>query len=167
MLPRGCIRVDTSGKYTVLLIPSDGEKGGKDRTYPITPDFEEFLFSVPPEDREGYVFSPELYRGVCRRLDTVSKAISKLGEKAAVKVDQVKGKPVYASAHDLRRAFGQRWSRKVSAMVLKELMRHASVTTTEKYYVDINAQETAKYLREVTLEVTPKKNEPQSTTEAR
>ena len=30
------IRVDTSGKYTVLLIPSDGEKGGKDRTYPIT-----------------------------------------------------------------------------------------------------------------------------------
>ncbi len=151
------IRVDTSGKYTVLLIPSDGEKGGKDRTYPITPDFEEFLFSVPPEDREGYVFSPELYRGVCRRLDTVSKAISKLGEKAAVKVDQVKGKPVYASAHDLRRAFGQRWSRKVSAMVLKELMRHASVTTTEKYYVDINAQETAKYLREVTLEVTPKK----------
>ena len=50
-------------------------------------------------------------------------------------------------------------------MVLKELMRHASVTTTEKYYVDINAQETAKYLREVTLEVTPKKKGSQSTTE--
>ena len=52
-------------------------------------------------------------------------------------------------------------------MVLKELMRHASVTTTEKYYVDINAQETAKYLREVTLEVTPTKNESQPTAETR
>ena len=40
-------------------------------------------------------------------------------------------------------------------MVLKELMRHESVTTTEKFYVDINAQETARFLREVTLEVTP------------
>ena len=41
-----------------------------------------------------------------------------------------------------------------SASVLKELMRHASVTTTEKYYIGIHAQETAKFLREVT----PKKN---------
>lgn len=161
------IRVDTSGKYTVLLIPSDGEKGGKDRTYPITPDFEEFLFSVPPEDREGYVFSPELYRGVCRRLDTVSKALSALGESAGIKVDERTvtnkktkkkvTKNVWASAHDLRRAFGERWAKRVMPMVLKELMRHESVTTTEKYYVGINAQETAKFLREVTLEVTPTK----------
>ncbi len=47
----------------------------------------------------------------------------------------------------------------------KELMRHASVTTTEKYYVDINAQETAKFLRQVTLEVTPTKKGSQQNTE--
>ena len=34
-------------------------------------------------------------------------------------------------------------------MTLKELMRHESVTTTEKYYVGIQAQETARHLREV------------------
>jgi len=73
------------------------------------------------------------------------------------RIDEQSGKTIHASAHDLRRAFGQRWSRKVSSMILKELMRHDSVTTTEKYYVDINAQETARFLRKVTLEVTPKK----------
>ena len=56
-----------------------------------------------------------------------------------------------------KRNFGFRWARPVMPMVLKELMRHDSVTTTEKFYVGINAQQTAKFLREVTLEVTPKK----------
>jgi len=51
-----------------------------------------------------------------------------------------------ASAHDLRRAFNARWSRKVNSMVLKELMRHASVTTTEKYYVGIQSDETSALL---------------------
>jgi integrase len=65
---------------------------------------------------------------------------------AAVKVDEKGGKTVWASAHDLRRAFGARWSRKVNSMVLKELMRHASVTTTEKYYVGIQSDETSALL---------------------
>lgn len=34
-------------------------------------------------------------------------------------------------------------------MVLKELMRHKTVLTTEKCYVGIQAQETAQHLREV------------------
>ena len=161
------IRVDLSGEYAVLLIPSDGEKGTNDRSYPVTPDFEEFLLSVPKSQREGFVFNPELYRGICRRIDTVSKAIAGLCESAGVKVDQEGEKVAYASAHDLRRAFGFRWARRVIPMVLKELMRPASVTTTEKFYVDINAQSTAKFLREVTLEVTPTKNESQREAETR
>ena len=74
-------------------------------------------------------------------------------EHAQVKVDEKAPKekgnprvPVWASAHDLRRAFGFRWSRKVNSMVLKELMRHASVTTTEQFYVGIQANETAAML---------------------
>ena len=39
-----------------------------------------------------------------------------------------------------------RWSRKVNLMVLKNLMRHSSVPTTEKYYVGIQADETAAML---------------------
>ena len=57
--------------------------------------------------------------------------------------------PVYASAHDLRRSFGNRWSRIVEPTVLRDLMRHASVVTTEKYYGGINAKKTLKHLREV------------------
>ena len=153
------IRVDTSGQYVMLLIPAESEKGGQDRVYPVTPDFAEFLRSVPEADRQGFVFNVELYRGICRRLDTVSKAIVRVGQLAGIKVDQksVKnpktGKPepqaVYASAHDLRRAFGFRWSRRVTSMVLKELMRHASVTTTETYYVNIDADSTAALLAEL------------------
>lgn len=140
------IRVDMSGKYVKLLIPLEAEKGGQDRTYPVTPDFSAFLRSVPPDDRVGLVFNPVMHRGVCHRIDTVSKAIVGIGEAAQIKVDEKNKQAVFASAHDLRRAFGFRWSRKVNAMVLKELMRHASVTTTEKFYVGIQADETAAML---------------------
>jgi len=140
------IRVDLSGKYAKLLIAAEDEKGGKDRVYPMTPDFAEFLQAVPKESRQGFVFRPILSRGECRRVDTVSKAICGVGERAGVKVDENSGSVVYASAHDLRRAFGARWSRKVNSMVLKELMRHASVTTTEKYYVGIQSDETSALL---------------------
>ncbi len=85
-----------------------------------------------------------------------------IGEKAGVKVDQKQdGTPVFASAHDLRRAFGDRWAKIVPPMILKDLMRHASVTTTEQHYVSVNAKSTMEQLRkfqkaaQVPLEVPP------------
>ncbi len=113
------------------------------------------------------MFNTVLYRGVCRPTDTVSTVIVKLGEAAGIKVDEDDKKAVYASSHDFRRAFGFRWANRVMPMALKVLVRHASVTTSEKYYVDINAQETARFLRNVTLDVTPKKNESQPVAETR
>jgi hypothetical protein len=53
-----------------------------------------------------------------------------------VVVNKADGK--YASAHDLRRAFGTRWAKRVMPAVLKRLMRHASIDTTMTYYVDID-----------------------------
>jgi integrase len=50
---------------------------------------------------------------------------------------------VFATAHDLRRAFGFRWSRRVMPAVLHELMRYESVETTMRYYVGTNAEATA------------------------
>ena len=47
----------------------------------------------------------------------------------------------YASAHDLRRAFGTRWASRVKPAVLQKLMRHASINTTMAYYVDLDADE--------------------------
>jgi integrase len=71
----------------------------------------------------------------------VSRTISAIGEKAGVVVNKADGK--YASAHDLRRAYGTRWASKVKTATLKLLMRHACIETTEEYYVDLDADEVA------------------------
>ena len=153
------IRVDLSGESAVLRITAEDEKGGKDREYAVAPEFDDFLRQIPEDRREGHVFNVILSRGVCRATNTVSRKIVAIGKAAKVKVDErtqrnrktkkSQTKTVWASAHDLRRAFGHRWARRVMPMVLKELMRHETVLTTEKYYVGIQAQATAKHLRDV------------------
>src|SRR5690606_25003806 len=49
--------------------------------------------------------------------------------------------PKCATAHDLRRAFGTRWSKRVMPAMLQKLMRHASIETTMKFYVEHNADD--------------------------
>ncbi len=61
-------------QVTVGQIPSDGEN---DRTDTVTPVGRGFLFRVLSGERQGHVFNPNLYRGVCRKLDTVSRTISR------------------------------------------------------------------------------------------
>jgi hypothetical protein len=73
----------------------------------------------------------------------VSKIMSKIGKAAGVKVytnpkDSAKVK--FASAHDLRRAFGARWAARVMPAQLMELMRHESIETTLRSYVGTDAQ---------------------------
>ena len=53
------------------------------------------------------------------------------------------GRVKYASAHDRRRSFGERWAQLVMPQVLMELMRHESIETTMRYYVGRNAEMTA------------------------
>ena len=76
----------------------------------------------------------------------VSKIVSKIGKAAGIKVyvnpkDPEKVK--YASAHDLRRAFGVRWAARLMPAQLMELMRHESIETTLRFYVGTDAQRTA------------------------
>jgi len=66
----------------------------------------------------------------------------KIGKAAGIKVyinpkDPEKVK--YASAHDLRRAFGERWAARLMPAQLKELMRHESIETTLRFYVGTDA----------------------------
>ena len=63
---------------------------------------------------------------------------------AGVKVHESDtAKVKYASAHDLRRSFGERWAMRVMPHVLQQLMRHESIETTMKFYVGRNAETTA------------------------
>jgi integrase len=134
------------GRYPMLRIPAALEKGHKDRLLPMAPEFAKLLANVPEIDRTGPVFKLARIDGKPGRpsSDAVSKAVSKIGAKANVRVGETKT----ASAHDLRRAFGERWSAKLMPAQLMELMRHESIETTLTYYVGRNAERTAAALWE-------------------
>ena len=143
--------VDIDKPHPMLLIPAELEKGNEDRILPMAPEFAEFLRTVPPYWRNGYVFKPKpLRQRYSRRLSAhrVGEVVSKIGQAAGIKVDQDGSTVKYASAHDLRRSFGARWAMKVMPPVLQELMRHESIQTTLRYYVGRNASATASVLWE-------------------
>lgn len=115
---------------------------------PITPDFVELLRSVDQLGRAGRVFRLPLLFGGRKRVittneKTVSKKVSAIFREAGVITAKTAKGPQYATAHDLRRSFGERWALKVRPVVLKELMRHQSLETTMKYYVGESAERTA------------------------
>ncbi|MBM4093961.1 MAG: site-specific integrase [Planctomycetes bacterium] len=143
--------VDLSDKYPMLKIPAELEKGHKDRLLPLAPEFAEFLLETPEHERTGFVFNPLPFRGEGRvTADRAMKVISTIGQCAGVKVatDQRTGTIKYASAHDLRRSFGERWAARIMPPDLMLLMRHESIETTLRFYVGRNAQRTAKTLWE-------------------
>lgn len=133
-----------TGKFPMLRIPADLEKGNKERLLPMAPEFAELLNAVPEAERAGPVFTLERADGKPGRpaVDRVSKTVSSIGERAKVRVDVKKT----ASAHDLRRAFGERWAARLMPAQLMELMRHETIETTLSYYVGRNAERTAAIL---------------------
>ena len=145
--------VDLTGKYPMMHIPAELEKGHQDRLLPIAPEFAEFLLATPEAERTGPVFNPRPIRPErSQRLGEhqVGRTVSKFWKVAGVKVHThpKTGKVKYASAHDLRRSFGERWAPRVMPQTLMELMRHESIETTLKYYVGRNAETTAAALYE-------------------
>lgn len=133
--------IDLEGRHPRFRIYGEAEKGGKDRYLPMTPDFAEFALRTPREQRCGLVF--RLPSNCGRQLQSVSvgRIVSEIGEKAGITVNAASGK--FASAHDLRRSFGTRWAKRLKPATLKLLMRHESIETTMKYYVDQDADDVA------------------------
>lgn len=133
----------------MLRIPCELEKGNTDRLLPIAPEFALFLQEVPDGERTGPVFRlTGQRRGQPDQLKPhrVSVIVSRIGKAAGVKVyvdPKNPAKVKYASAHDLRRAFGERWSLRLMPAQLMELMRHESIETTLRFYVGTDAQRTA------------------------
>jgi integrase len=144
--------VDLGGTRPMLRIPAALEKGNKDRLLPMAPEFAEFLLKTPNAQRTGRVFNPRANRVHGERLGThrVGEILSVIGELAGVKVNTTTadGREIvkYASAHDLRRSFGERWAGRIMPTDLMVLMRHESINTTLRYYVGANAQKTAETL---------------------
>lgn len=154
-----CLEVYLGGKHPALIIPAALDKGGKDRLLPIAPEFAEFLLASTEDQRRGPVFGIQRQRQRYSgqpKLEHVSDVIVRIGKRAGVKVNADTGKT--ASAHDLRRSFGQRWAGRVMPQILMQLMRHEDISTTMKYYVGREADATAEVLwaavGKVTKEVT-------------
>jgi integrase len=150
--------VDMTGRRPMLRIDAAAEKGNRDRLLPLAPEFARLLQRMPKARRRGKVFAvPHPKSGRALPTDEVSTIVCRIGKaagvkvrsKSRVKVDRETGERrevetvKFASAHDLRRSFGERWSLRVMPRVLMELMRHESIETTLKFYVGHNAERTA------------------------
>ncbi|MCA9028675.1 MAG: tyrosine-type recombinase/integrase [Planctomycetaceae bacterium] len=161
--------VDLSGKHPQFFIHADGQKSHRDERLPMTPDFAEWLLATPECDRTGPVFPMRGQKGSILRVDAVGRVVSTIGETAGVVVSKTPQKistgrkPKYgtksrttkgranrkvkigkfATAHDLRRSFGTRWSKRVKPATLQKLMRHADIKTTMDFYVQQDADDIA------------------------
>ena len=153
------IRVNVDEDQDVcLMIDGGNQKNRQALTYPVVDDFAEFLLAVPKDKREGFVFNAIAVSGkVSRRVDTVSTWIVDIGKAAKVKVDEKDGSEKFASAHDIRRAFGTRWAKIVPASLLQQLMRHSSIETTMSFYVNITAKDTMSEIRRHVRKNSPEK----------
>lgn len=138
---RICIE-NIDGKRPVMRIPAHMQKSRRETINPLTPDFVGFLRKL--DHRTGPVFDPrgKLGRSI-RTTDYVSRLICSLGKSAKIVAnrDPITDRVKWASAHDLRRSFGRRWSQKVMPAVLKDLMRHERIETTLLYYVGEDAEQ--------------------------
>lgn len=137
----GTIQVVRERRGVVLKIPGRRQKNRRHQVVPTTPLFAALLDEHPTGT--GYVFNPTRRDGRASKqrlvVRKVSSIISMIGEKARVVVND-DGKP--ASAHDLRRSFGQRLADAgVSPRDLQKIMRHRRLETTEQYYLRDNALE--------------------------
>ncbi|MBN2473638.1 MAG: site-specific integrase [Pirellulales bacterium] len=156
--PQDRLSLDFTGRRPMLRIPATLEKGNQDRFLPVSPEFAEFLLAVPKAERSGPVFDPKPRRVKGGRLQAhrVGELVAAIGKAAKIIVDrrpkrdpetgEVREVVKYASAHDLRRSFGERWAPRVMPQVLMELMRHESFETAQRYYVVRNARTTAEAL---------------------
>lgn len=141
------IVVDLSGRFPVAHIAATAQKSHRTETLPLAPEFAA-MFAGSAE-RAGFVFNPLQASGKRVSRDAAIRTIGDIGEAAGVKVWASKsGKVKFATAHDLRRAFGLRWSSRVMPPVLQQMMRHSTIATTMKYYVGRDAQTAAGVIAE-------------------
>ncbi len=146
---------NTTGKHPAFYIEAVGQKSREPEIAPTTPEFCEWVLAETPQTlRQGRVFpivdprtgknlGDKQVGNIIRDIGKVAGVVVSSGERTVIK----KGKRVTehykacAGAHDLRRAFCSRWSRKVMPAVLQRLARHGDISTTMKYYVQLEADD--------------------------
>jgi integrase len=132
----GAARIDLAGEYPAIRWGEGGQKNQAEGRTIIAPDFARWLARVPPARRRGPVFPLRIEpNGRLADRTTVSRVVAEIGRASGV----VSAAGKSPTAHDLRRSFGTRWALKVPPAALCALMRHSDISTTMKYYVDLQA----------------------------
>ncbi len=147
--------LDTTRKHPAFRIEAEGQKSRRNELAVTVPEFVEWILAETPEaERVGRVFKlANPTTGEPLAVLTIGPMVSAIGRKAGVVVGTAEkwveenGKRVkrpvklFAGAHDLRRAFCGRWAMKVKTPVLQRLARHAHISTTMGYYVNLTADD--------------------------
>ena len=131
----------TPGHKAAIRFLIRGHKAKRSELMPLAPQFAAMLESVPEADRVGRVFNlrfSDAHPGHLSQ-NRVMRIHTAISRRANVYVDG----DVPATAHDYRRAFGTRWAKLVMPAVLKRMMRHKTIDTTMKYYVEHDAEDIA------------------------
>ena len=140
-------------KRPVFIIRADGQKSGLAETCPMAPDFAAWLLTIPEAERTGRVFHLIDTRTNqpfgANRVGLIVEGIGRRPTsgwgpgRSEARTARSWTVPVFAGCHSYRRGFGSKWARRVAPSVLKRLMRHANIATTESYYVHLDASDVA------------------------
>lgn len=136
----GPIHLDMSAKHPRIVFQVEGQKNNLDQKVPLTQDAVRFFQQLGRTDGFALEFPGERVPRVGTQ--TAIRTISSIGEYSEI----ITGTGKFCSAHDLRRSFGSRWALRVHPIVLKILMRHEDLSTTLKYYVDLDCDAVAEQL---------------------
>ncbi len=137
--PDQSFRVCTEGKLPKFWVDEPAQKRRRSEYFRMAPEFRELTDQVTSEARRGPVLPLPNHQGEQLSVKRVSRCISLIGRKALIRT----GDNQHASAHGLKRSFGQRWSRRVRPLVLQELMRHTKLETTLKSYAGTDVDHTS------------------------
>lgn len=129
---RGPVRLDMGGEFPRIIFDAEGQKNDTDEVVPLAPDAIRYLRNL--DSRSGYVFGFPGQRSGRVLPHRVGQTISEIGRHSGIAT----GRDEFASAHDLRRSFGNRWALRVHPLVLKSIMRHSELKTTLRYYVSLD-----------------------------
>lgn len=128
------ISVAIDQEFPAFNILGEAQKSRRDQVVPMVPEFQRWLLQIRPRiSRFGRVCE------LNDDLGTISRQFSRISERLGIT----------ATPHDYRRAFGTKWSLKVQAPILQRLMRHASISTTMKFYVSHTSDAVGKVLRDL------------------
>lgn len=143
------LHANDEGRYFIHFA-TGASKSRRERVVPVTDQMQAFLERTPQAARSGPVFDPHTKRSRHLSVSRISHLIADIGIKSDVVVGTKKGRPKYASSHDLRRTFATSMARSgVSRYALQEMMGHSDPRVADTYYIYLATDDLQREIQDV------------------